>query len=345
MMTLKSSFYSGMAAIYSFVTAQRNRCYDRGIFRSYQGQVPVISIGNITAGGNAKTPLCIFLANELKQRGYKPALLSRGYGGSLAGPYQVKTSDSPDYVGDEPLLLARHSGVPVVIARDRVSGARFIEQLGVADLIILDDGFQHRRLGRNIDIVSIDVGSKSAIDQFCRGALLPLGLFREDRDLALKRADMVVFSTRKPFSKTEIIDKDMFSLMPPGKAVFESYIDPEMPLRFDGAVKLESREAVAFCGIASPSAYFATLRKLGFDLVAEISYRDHHIFSVADIEQLRERYPKLPLICTEKDAVKLERLVADYDGIYYLPVKTLVQPKEEFFTELERLLTRNYSSH
>lgn len=338
-MILKSIIYPSLAAVFRFITTQRNRCYDRGLIKSHRCQLPVISVGNVTVGGNAKTPLCIYLANELKKSGRRPALLSRGYGGRTIGPHLVDSSDSPAMVGDEPLLLLRHAGVPVVIARNRIEGSRYIEKHGIADLIILDDGFQHRRLARNIDIVSIDVGSRDAIDRFCRGAILPLGLFREDRDAALKRVDIIILSTRRPLSESDRFDQRVLDLLPPGKAVFRSCIEPEMPIPVGGGEELRPGAVVAFCGIAGPEGFFMTLKSLGFDLKAEIALRDHHVFSGSGLKRIRKDYPNLPLICTEKDAIKLESLITKERGIYYLPIKTVVNPQRDFMAKLGKILS------
>ena len=328
------------STIYDRLTSWRNDLYDRGLLKSYLASIPVVSVGNISAGGNAKTPICIFLAEQFKKRGWRPALLSRGYGGKIAGPHQVTASDQPEQVGDEPLLIHLRTQVPVIIARDRVAGAKFIEKLSDIDVIILDDGFQHRRLARQIDLIAVDISDKTAIDHFCQGLLLPTGMLRENRDRALKRAQLLVLAERglsKASTSQEILP--LLDLIPAALKAYRSSIRT-LPVRsIQGEFPLnKGSDIVAFSGIAKPTSFFETLRQLGLKVVAEVAYRDHYPFSEKDIQNLRERYPKLPLVCTEKDAVKLKKFTNLAGSIYYMPIEITVEPQQEFFAEIEELL-------
>ena len=188
---------NGLSYLFRGLTNARNGLYDRGVLRGYRSKLPIVSIGNVTVGGNGKTPLCQFLASDLIQRGMRPVILSRGYGGTVRGPYRVKTTDSSHLVGDEPLLLASASDVPVYVSKSRVVGVQRIEEEGTGNVVILDDGFQHRALARDFDIVSIFVGSDEGIHSFLRGTLLPVGRFRARTEKkALRRAQAIVLSER-----------------------------------------------------------------------------------------------------------------------------------------------------
>ena len=175
-----------LARIYGAIVSVRGWLYDRGLLATYKSNLPVVSIGNVTAGGNGKTPLCLFVADALKAKGLRPAIVSRGYGGTVRGPHRVTDTDRPREVGDEPVLMARH-GHPVYIARRRVGAVKLIEREASADVIVLDDGLQHRSLCRDVDIVSIFAGTNEAVENFIKGELLPLGLFRDNRSIALTR--------------------------------------------------------------------------------------------------------------------------------------------------------------
>ena len=194
---------SALSVLYGCGVLLRNRLYDSKVFKTYRSALPVISIGNLTVGGNGKTPLCHFLAEQLRERGMQPVILSRGYGGSLRGPHRVTDSDTPDLVGDEPLLLSFLCRVPVYVSRSRVAGVQLIEQQKTGNIVILDDGFQHRALHRDLDVISSFVGTPQAIENLVEGQLLPLGRFREDRDEGLARATLLVLAERRSLGASE----------------------------------------------------------------------------------------------------------------------------------------------
>lgn len=332
-MRARRCLYNGLAALYRFITWQRNLFYDRGLIAARRIGLPVISVGNITVGGNAKTPLCIYLVSELSRKGFCPAVLSRGYGGSLTGPHLVSLDDSAECVGDEPLLIARRTGRPVVVSRDRVKGAQLIERQALADLIILDDGFQHRRLYRDVNIMMVDVSSEAAVREFTEGSLLPAGRLREDLKTALKRVDLMILASRGPMQDGHNRE-ELISLLPRGLPLFQSCIKPDLPRRIDqGQVLRPPATVAAFCGIAKPTGFFATLKELGFNLIGEQPFPDHYRFVNADIERLRDQYPAAALVCTEKDAVKLAPLAAATQ-VYYLAISSTVEPAEVFIEQV-----------
>lgn len=323
-----------LSLLYEAISSGRNMFFERGLIESYKCSIPVISVGNISAGGNGKTPLCIFLAQKLAARGYKPVILTRGYGGSLAGPLLVQAEHNVQQVGDEACLMSKLYGLSVVVARKRAAGAKFIEQRQLGTLIILDDGFQHRRLQRDLDIVSINVGSDEAVENLLNAELLPLGKFREPRDAALRRADIVVLAYRRPFRNQLEVDRRIIRILPPNIRACRSFIKPKGVWSLDKREELRSGPIVAFCALANPENFFESLKDLGFQLAACKSFADHHQFTIQEIRQLQQDFPNLPCVCSEKDAIKL--IGKDLAGIYILQVELEVNPTDAFLVQVER---------
>lgn len=322
------------AAVYEKATSVRNAWYDSGVLRSYSSELPVVSIGNLTVGGSGKTPLCAFLVAALRQRGYSPVVLTRGYGGSLHGPHLVQTHDLPQEVGDEPLLLAFKTGAPVVVSRDRVRGCRFLIEQDLGDVVVLDDGFQHRRLRRCVDIVTIDVSSPYAVRQVVEGQVLPAGILRENRDSALSRASTVVFSHRKQRSDHGQSEPDtelgkLRQLVPTGTPTFDCWLEAVKLRGVTGGALEPPAEVAAFCGIAGPDAFFQTLERAGFKVRNFYPYRDHHRYRWTDIARMQRENSGFPLVCTEKDAVKLHPNLPK-EQLFVLEVSARVEPEEGF---------------
>ena len=329
--------YCVLAKLYGLATKYRNFLYDTKVLPIFSSKLPVISIGNLTVGGNGKTPLCIFLAAALAARGYKPVILSRGYRGKTIGPRLVLLQDPPALVGDEPLLMLRQANVPVVVARDRVAGAKFIEKGEIGDLIILDDGFQHRRLARTVDIVVQHVGTPAAIEDFLSGDLLPRGRFREDRDRGLGRADIVVFSERTVLEGKDL-DRRLLRILSLGSNVYRSSVTVESVQSLSQAegkdVALEPCEIKAFCALANPESFFDTLKSKGFILRSTKEFRDHYFYRKEDLQALKEASPDLPLVCSAKDAVKINP--SWVNGLYVLASSTKVTPSDAFIVDVLR---------
>lgn len=291
-----------LSRMYRSITAIRNHLYDSGSLPVYHARIPIVCVGNLTVGGTGKTPLVLALASSFVARGERPVILSRGYGGRYRGPYVVKSSDEAKDVGDEPLLLARRGICTVVISRDRVAGARFIEGAQRGSVIILDDGFQHRRLGRSCNIVSFFVGTERAVEEIERGELLPRGRFREDRDSGLHRADMVVLSTRGG-RLTDSMRARIHAVMPQHIPILELSTVALPPSRSDTV--LEKGPVWLFCAIANPEGFLQSLESLGYTIAGTSFFSDHHSWSSSELAKLKEQAKGLPLVCTEKDAIKL----------------------------------------
>ncbi|MFH1862270.1 MAG: tetraacyldisaccharide 4'-kinase [bacterium] len=305
-----------LAWLYGGIVFLRNRAYDSGILRIHRLPVKVISVGNLSAGGSGKTPITMNLA-QLCQKSLrlKPAILSRGYGRSSRGYQLISGGKKPlcDWrtSGDEPQLMARRlSGIPIAADADRVRGGHLLVGEFHPDLILLDDGFQHRRLHRDLDVVLLDV--RSDVDKV---TLLPAGLLREP-PASLQRAHLVVLTHFEPDSSTHREVWERF------KAQFGEERMLACRLRPSGCRELSSGKAfslpalkrkrlLAFCGIAKPEAFAETLTGLGADLKQMIAFPDHHRYRTSDVELLANALASTKssyLITTEKDAVKLDDL-------------------------------------
>lgn len=259
--------------------------------------LPVIVVGNITAGGSGKTPVVAALAATLTAAGERPAIISRGYGGSARGaPIRVATDDPVDAVGDEPLLLARRAGCPVWVARDRSAALAAAIEAG-ASVVLADDGLQHPRLPRSFEICVID-----GLRGLGNGQLLPAGPLRQPLD-RLETVDRVV--VKQPLSA------------PLPQVPCESFgMTPGAPYALGADEPLPERAQTTFdavCAIGNPESFFGLLERLAFRFKRH-AFADHHAYSAADLEGLG------PLLVTEKDAVKLESL-EHRPPTWVLPVK------------------------
>jgi tetraacyldisaccharide 4'-kinase len=311
--------------VYGAGTWSRNRLYDWKILQSARSALPVMCVGNVTAGGSGKTPFVQYLAAELQNAGKKPVILSRGYGGKLPGPHLISSQDQVLEVGDEPLLhLQRFQGrVPVVISRDRVAGCKFIEKKRLGDIVLLDDGFQHRALNRDVNILLLDASTGTSIRRWAGGKLLPAGWLRESFADALKRTSCVVFTQKVsdplPRVATDAVPGSMtafhFRFVP--RDFVDVFSQEVVPLP-----AMKRRQICAVTGIGSPEHFFRMMSSLETELTMRMNFPDHHQFTAVDwihIQQTASMYAANPLVaCTEKDAVKLKPYVKKPHELYFL---------------------------
>ncbi len=290
----------------------RRFLYRKGMFKSIRLPVPVIIIGNITVGGTGKTPLVIWLADLLKRQGYRPGVISRGYGGETGEkPMIVREDSDPLVVGDEPLLIARNSDCPVVVCRNRAAAGRHLLSRYDCNVIISDDGLQHYALQRDVEIAVID-GER----RFGNGYCLPAGPLREPVE-RLREVDLVIVN---------------------GDASEEN----EYSMQFVGtqAVNLKSGEIKSFndfsgssvhtlAGIGNPDRFFKLLKNAGVEIETQ-AFPDHYQFSASDIEFGND----MPVLMTEKDAVKCRQFAGK--NHWFVPIKA--EPEAEFTNHLLTLL-------
>src|SRR6266581_260495 len=245
-MTLLSSIFSAGVRV-------RNALYDRSALPIHRLDGPVVSVGNLSVGGTGKTPFVILLGTLLKQRGIAFDILSRGYGRSSKNNAAkfVDPGGSPRDFGDEPLLIARKLGVPVIVAQERYLGGRLAEEKFGPQLHLLDDGFQHRQLARDFDIVLLTPDD-------VRDRLLPSGRLREPLS-SLRRADTLVLTSGAGPEQFPLFGKPLWRLH-----------------RGISVDNVPAARPVAFCGIARPQNFFLQLRTAGIEPAAEAVFRDHH---------------------------------------------------------------------
>jgi len=287
-----------LSALYAAGIGLRNALYDRGAL-SRRLQAPVVSIGSISAGGAGKTPFLIMLGELLKERDIAFNVLSRGYGRKTKGVRLVDPAGSAQEFGDEPLLMARRLGVPVIVGEDRFAAGQFAEAKFWPQAHLLDDGFQHRQLTRDFDIVLIT-------QRDLHDTLLPKGRLREPLS-ALARASALVF---------------MDDASPKGIAIR----DGQSVWRVSrGIVPPETKETCfAFCGIARPENFYTQLGKAGVKVTGTRAFRDHYAYTAQDVEALYRQGQQAgatAFITTEKDAVNLGELAGRLRPLYVAEVK------------------------
>ncbi len=291
-----------LSATYGGVIGARNAFYDRRLLRSRWLQGPVISVGNLSTGGSGKTPFVILLGELLKARGIRFDVLSRGYGRKSRGVLLVAPDGLPRDFGDEPLLMARRLQAPVVVGEDRYEAGRFAEARFGAQVHLLDDGFQHRGLGRDFDIVLVT-------PEDARDRLLPSGRLREPLR-CLQRADAVALVSGAAAESFPLAGKIVWRVR---RGILTQNITPGIPSR-----------PVVFCGIARPQNFLLQLRAAGVDPVAEAFFRDHHAYTekdVRDLLQLRQHSEAGGFVTTEKDAVNLGGYLGALAPLAVVPVK------------------------
>jgi tetraacyldisaccharide 4'-kinase len=275
-----------LGAIYGGIVRVRNGLYSHGALKARRLSAPVISVGNISVGGSGKTPFVILLGELLQQRGIPFDVLSRGYGRKTRGVLAVDPNGSPHDFGDEPILIAKRLSCPVIVGESRYQAGLFAENKFGPQLHVLDDGFQHRSLARDFDIVLL-----SAED--ARDRLLPAGRLREPRS-SLRRADAVVLGSESTFP---LLNLD-------GPRIWR--------LRRNLSLTEAPPRPVVFCGIARPNQFVDQLHAIGIQPVATTFFRDHHSYTerdVRDLSALREQNHAGGFITTEKDAINLGPLL------------------------------------
>lgn len=315
-----------LGALYGRVTGLRRAWYARDPERTRCLERPVISVGNLAVGGSGKTPFVATLARLLAGAGERPSVLSRGYRRREPADGVVVVSDSARVLataaqaGDEPYLLARAlPGVPVLVSPDRFLAGRLAERTFGCSVHLLDDGFQHVQLARDVDLLIV---ARRDLD----ARLLPFGTLREPLSAARVADALLVPGAEE--------DKDAVRERLGVETAFRITMRYDAPRCIDpfGTPLPEpyGRRAVAFAGIARPHRFFDALRELGFDVVRELAFRDHHWFTSSDVEAIRRAAAGAganAVITTEKDAVRLPECPPSWT---FLPLELLIEPAGEF---------------
>lgn len=310
--------------LYRAVTSVRRSMYRSGIFRAGKIDVPVIVVGNITAGGTGKTPITIFLAQELRKRGFLPGIISRGYRGNVgSSPVSVTTDSDPAIVGDEAILMARSSACPVVVHPDRVAAAQLLKEQGV-NVIIADDGLQHYRLARDVELAIVD-----GVRMWGNGHFLPAGPLRESVDRLAEVQHVLVQTHESEISVPQLqadVPISIFSL----QAIAIHRLD-DSESRRPGAFRGERVNAVA--AIGNPERFFRLLESLGMDVVQH-AFPDHATLTSEDLT-FDDPYD---VIMTGKDAVKCQGLAKE--NMWYVEVEPLIaeSPGDSLIDQVEKLI-------
>ncbi|OMH25257.1 tetraacyldisaccharide 4'-kinase [Motiliproteus sp. MSK22-1] len=300
--------------LFVFLAHRRRTAFGKGLKTVWQAPVPVIVVGNISVGGVGKTPVVVHLVELLIQFGFRPGVVSRGYGGNAPDyPYRVVASSNAADSGDEPLMIAQRCGCPVVVDPDRAQACRALLESGEVDVIISDDGLQHYRLSRDIEIAVVD-GARGLGNGHC----LPVGPLREPP----ARLDEVDFCIVNGGGWKHCNSYPMSLNV---SSIQTLLAEP---------VQLLPGKVNAVAGIGNPQRFFKTLRSLGFEVI-EHSFADHHHFSANDLLFDND----FPVIMTEKDAVKCRAFAAD--NRYYLPVSAELPEvfEKQLLDQLNRLIS------
>lgn len=303
-----------LASFYGLVCRFRIFLYEKEVLERRRVDCRVVSIGNLTVGGTGKTPFTLFLAEQWKRRGYAVGVVSRGYGGGYKGPLRLVSDgqeilEDPAAVGDEPYLIAqRLKGVPVIVSPNRFEGCRWLLDRFRLDVLLLDDGFQHLRLHRDLNLLLVD-----ATDPFGNGALLPRGMLREPLS-EVRRADVVIFTRSTDQSDaSEWIDE----IERLGRPCIRTTFQPTAWINVRSGATLPpeglaGEGVIGFCAIGNPDSFATLLKQLGVDLREQIIFRDHHPYQASDLERIRKKAAKRGVkrvVTTEKDAVKIKALL------------------------------------
>ena len=336
-----------IAGLYSWLMDLRNWAYDEGVFAVHKLETPVVSVGNLTLGGTGKTPVIALLLDWCRHHGVRASVISRGYRRQSRGVMAVDPNDlrrGGAYYGDEPFWLAqRYREFQVVVAENRVAGAQLSQQTYHPQLIFLDDGFQHRRMGRDLDMVLVD-----ATEPLSSYRVFPAGRLREKMD-GLRRAQFVLLT------KKNLVRVDHYSQMlmdfriPPQKLIELDYRFSSLQNLVTGESKsptfFKDKPVLLVCGIAKPESFLELAQaQMHADVRGLIAYPDHTEYVAEDLLDLEAKAKEFgceAMICTQKDAVKLKGLSGLTDARWWTVDLQLVpvQSLEPVYESLRRILS------
>jgi len=299
--------------LYYILIKIRNWLYDYKIFNIYKSSIPIISVGNITAGGTGKTPFVVYLTKLFLKKNLNPLIISRGYKRGSSGQifFNGKSQVEVDYVGDEPFLISKKiPEVDIIINKNRVTAVKYAENLKKYDIIILDDAFQHRSIHRDLDIVLINTNQSHT-------NLLPRGILREPYK-NISRADCVVLT--KNSSSFDILGLENFKI--PIFKCIEKY-----------ELSNNNNEGIGFCGIGDPSFFWKILESLSVNIEKKIEFKDHQSYTPAVVRGLEKiLLDGNTFFTTEKDWIKLpKKFVEKYNGVF---VEMDVSIKNDLFNKM-----------
>ena len=309
-----------LAWLYGLISTLIRFSYKAGLKKSWRAPVPVVVVGNLTAGGNGKTPVVIWLVETLQQHGFRVGVVSRGYGGKAESyPLLLCEETSTAQAGDEPVLIFQRTGAPVAVSPIRSDAVKALLASNELDVIITDDGLQHYALARDVEIVVVD-----GIRRFGNGHWLPAGPMRERRS-RLRSVDAVITNGGAAHSG------ELAMILQPGKAINLLTGEQRDPTSL--------QNVVAMAGIGHPPRFFATLKQLDVDVQKEVAFSDHQPYTLDKLSGVLQSGQAL--LMTEKDAVKC-RSFAQPDW-WYLPVDAKIEGvlAEKLLQKISDLILKN----
>jgi len=331
---------SPLTILYKIVIDIRNKLFDKNIFKQEKVAAKIISVGNLTVGGSGKTPLVILIAKYLKNNNNRVGVLSRGYGRTTHGYQLISKDNNPlltvDKAGDEIYLVAKECNVPTAVCEKRVDGAKkFLADIDL-DTIVLDDGFQHRWIKRDLDVLIIDqkfLSNVNNVDQ----SLLPMGSMRESFK-SIDRADLVVVNRK--FSpkinvptklKNFFINKNVLYSYYKVEGVFDIKNNKHYSIE-----EFEGQHSLVVCGIAQPFSFLRSLEGNNININNKLLFPDHKNYTLKEVEKIRKEFydtNSYSVLTTQKDAAKLIQFKKELDDIdiYYLKINTVFEEPNDFY--------------
>lgn len=343
--SLAAMILRGLSVVYQAWQEVRVAAYSTGLIRSVRLSAPVISVGNLTLGGTGKTPTVMTVCRLLLAQGHRPVVLSRGYGGSIGKAVRVVSNSigspqGPDEVGDEPFLMAdRLWGVPVVVSSDRVSAARYALETLHPDVFVLDDGYQHHRLKKNLNLLVVDAG-----EPFGNGNVFPRGTLRESIH-QLGRADAVLLThvvdpeqtlELQKFIRQYLSDRRIFTSR--HRIVELVQLVSGNPLPYE---KIRGMRILAVAGIGQPDRFVRMLKEGGADPAAVCLYPDHYRYRLEDLDEIEAEAKRLEvrwIVTTEKDAVRIRSLGRSLESWWAARMELVIDQEEAFASLLRGVL-------
>ena len=324
-----------LSFLYYVLIFIRNRLFDFKFFKARKLEAIVISIGNISTGGTGKTPIVIYVSNYLKELGYNVGVVSRGYKRKTRGLFLVSNGEGPihswEKSGDECYMMSKIlKGIPIVVDKSRYRGGKFlIKNFGV-DIIILDDGFQHRNLHRDIDILVIN-----AREKFLGLKMLPFGNLREPFN-NIRRSDIILTSKMNP---DKYLNNQLKEISIPK---FRVKANPNISINLNNRknIHLRGKSVFAFSGIGDPGHFIETTEGMGCNVLGHKNFPDHFTYSLADIKSIKQESDKLNvdyIITTEKDWVRIAPIKPDF-LIVPIGLELFVVNEKEFFKIIRKII-------
>jgi len=318
-----------LSKIYGFGLHIRNLLYSSGLLQVDEVSIPVLAIGNITIGGTGKTPLAEKLVHKLKEIGFNPGIITRGYKRTRQGTFCIdRNNDRATEVGDEALMLAKKTKIPVVVGTRRAIAVVEAMKKCNVDLAVLDDGFQVKNIRKNVEIVVVKGGKNNrSID------LLPLGPCREPIS-RLKDADAILINNGSIGPEITGLTEGIPTFQMEYRPMHLYNIPHNLIIHYN---ILKGKKVLAFSGLGDNSSFFELLRSLGANVVREISFHDHHVYRNKDIETISSYGDVNLIVTTEKDAVQLSGMAIP-DNLFYLSIEVKSAKEEELMKVIQRKL-------